>query len=51
MIVVADDDCTRHVTTVPVKIRFAALEVILAMKALRRSPADFWRPSLISAIP
>ena len=51
MMVVADDDCTRQVTTVPVSTRLNAFEVILAMKALRRSPADFWRPSLMRAIP
>ena len=51
MMVVADEDCTRAVTTVPVSTRLKELEVIFAMKALRRSPADFWRPSLISAIP
>ena len=41
MMVVAEEDCTRQVTTVPVSTRLNALEVILAMKALRRSPADF----------
>ena len=51
IMVVADEDCTRAVTTVPVSTRLNELEVILAIKALRRSPADFWRPSLISAIP
>ena len=51
MMVVADEDCTRQVTTVPVSTRLNALDVILAMKALSLSPADFWRPSLISAIP
>ena len=51
MIVVAEDDCTRAVTAVPVSTRLNALDVIFAMKALRRSPADFWRPSLMSAIP
>ena len=51
MMVVAEEDCTRAVTTVPVSTRLKAFEVIEAMKALRRSPADFWRPSLISAIP
>ena len=51
MMVVAEEDCTRQVTTVPVSTRLNALEVILAMKALSLSPADFWRPSLMSAIP
>ena len=41
MMVVAEDDCTRQVTRVPVNTRLNALEVIFAMKALRRSPADF----------
>ena len=51
MIVVADEDCTSAVTTVPVSTLLKELEVIFAMKDLRRSPADFWRPSLMSAIP
>ena len=51
IMVVADEDCTRQVTTVPVSTRLNALDVILAIKALSLSPADFWRPSLISAIP
>lgn len=51
MIVVADEDWTRAVRTVPVRTRLKAFEVIEAMKDLRRSPADFCKPSLMSAIP
>ena len=51
IMVVAEEDCTRQVTTVPVSTRLNAFEVILAINALRRSPADFWSPSLIRAIP
>ena len=41
MMVVADEDWTRAVTTVPVSTRLNEFEVIEAMNALRRSPADF----------
>ena len=49
--VVAVDDCTRAVTVIPVRMHLKVLEVILAMKVRRRSPAIFWRPPLISDIP
>ena len=49
--VVAVEDCTRAVTTIPVRMHLKVLEVILAMKERSLSPAIFWRPPLISDIP
>ena len=49
--VVAVEDCTRAVTTIPVRMHLKVLEVILAMNVRNLSPAIFWRPPLISDIP
>ena len=49
--VVADDDCTAHVTSVPVSIPMKRLVVILARICLSCGPAIFCNASLIIRIP
>ena len=49
--VVADDDCTAHVTKVPVSIPVNRLVVIFARICLSCGPAIFWSASLIIFIP
>ena len=49
--VVADDDCTAHVTSVPVSMPVKRLVVILPKIYLSCGPAIFCRASLIIRIP
>ena len=49
--VVAVDDCTRAVTTIPVSTHLIRLEVIDAMNERSFSPAIFCKPPLISDMP
>lgn len=49
--VVADEDCTAHVTKVPVSIPVRRLVVIRARMCRNWGPAIFWRASLIMRIP
>lgn len=49
--VVAVEDCTRAVTSMPVRTHFIFVEVIREMKDLRESPASFCKPPLMRDIP
>ena len=51
MTVVADDDCTAQVTSVPVSIPLKRLPVIRANMCLKLGPAIFCKASLIVFIP
>ncbi len=49
--VVADEDCTRQVTSTPVMRPKKRFWVIVAMIRRMPSPATFWIPSLITFMP
>ena len=49
--VVADDDCTEHVTNIPVNIPVNLFLVIVARMCRNCEPAIFCRASLITFIP